>query len=247
MQQEWPAGGPADGVNEAERILQLIEGRRSVRGYLDRPVPRMIIERLLAVASRAPSGNNMQPWRIHVVTGDTKERLIAAIAAARGGGEPDPPLEYRYAPADLPVPYRERRREVGWALYQLLGIEKGDLTGARAWQDRNLTFFGAPVGMILTLDRRLGVGAFMDCGLFLQGLAIGARAVGLETCFQVVFAAQHDAIRQVLALPDHEMVVCGIALGYENLEEVANRLRTTRSPVSEFAVFHDGAGSPPER
>jgi nitroreductase len=222
----------------ASPVLAAIGGRRSIRAFLDRPVSPGLVEEILAAAARAPSGNNSQPWRVHVLTGPAKARLSEAILAKRAKGLPEPAFEYPYYPATWPEPYLSRRREVGWDLYHLLGIEKGDRAAAHRWHDQNFTFFGAPVGMILTTDRRLGLGALIDLGMFLEAVAIAARAFGLETCAQAAFGAYHDTIRDTLDLPSEAMVICGLALGFEDQDAVPNRLRTSRVPVESFASFH---------
>lgn len=219
-------------------VTVLISGRRSVRAFLDRPVRRRVIEDLLAVASRAPSGNNSQPWRIHVLTGSAKTRLSDAILTERASGAPEPVAEYEYYPRVWPEPYLGRRREIGWNLYHLLGIEKEDRPSARRWHDQNFVFFGAPVGLIFTQDRRLGLGSFIDLGMFLEAFAIAARTSELETCAQAAFAAYHATIRRQLGLAPEEMVICGLALGFEDKAAVPNRLRTTRVPVADFTTFH---------
>jgi nitroreductase len=223
----------------ANATLSLIEGRRSVRGFEDRPVGDEILRTVLRAAARAPSANNTQPWTAHVVRGATKQRLTDAIMAERASGAPEPPMEYQYYPAAWPEPYAGRRREVGWSLYGMLGIKKGDRIASRAWHDKNFDFFGAPVGVILTTDRRLGLGALIDIGLFMEGVAIAARSVGLETCLQAAFASYHQTVRSVLSLAPEEMVVCGMAIGLEDRSVLANSLRTKRVAVSDFTTFHD--------
>jgi nitroreductase len=230
----------ADANQNQEMVLATISGRRSVRAFLDRPVSHRKVEEILAIASHAPSGSNNQPWRVHVLSGPAKARLSAAILAERASGAPEPALEYRYYPDHWPEPYLGRRREVGWALYGLLNIKKGDRTGARAWQDRNFTFFGAPVGMILTMDRRLGLGAVIDVGMFLEALVVAARGFGLATCVQAAFGAYHAVARRELALAPEEMVICGLSLGFEDKDALPNRLRTTRVGVEDFTTFHVG-------
>lgn len=219
--------------------LKTIAGRRSVRGFLDRGVPLDVIAALIEAAARAPSGNNSQPWKVHVLTGASKARLTDAIMATRAGDAAEPAMEYHYYPESWPEPYLGRRRQVGWALYDLLGIRKGDRAGSRAWHDRNFDFFGAPVGLIVTTDRRLGLGALIDIGMFLEGLAIGARSLELETCPQAAFAAYHEVVRSVLALPAEYMVICGMALGFEDRDAVQNGLRTPRAALADFTTFHD--------
>jgi nitroreductase len=228
----------ADAIQGRQVVLATISSRRSIRAFLDRPVSRTKVEEILAIASRAPSGNNSQPWRVHVLSGAAKARLSAAILAERGSGAPEPAPEYHYYPEVWPEPFLSRRREVGWALYGLLSIERGDRIGARAWHDRNLTFYGAPVGMILTTDRRLGLGALIDVGMFMEALIVAARAFGLETCAQAAFGAYHAVARRELALAPEEMVICGLSLGFEDRDASPNRLRTTRVAVEDFTTFH---------
>ena len=163
----------------------------------------------------------------------------AAIAAERATGAEEPPPEYRYYPDAWPEPYLTRRRALGWRLYGLLGIAKGDRAAARAWQDRNFNFFGAPVGLIFTLDRRLAIASFIDLAMFMQSISIAARAFGLDTCPQAAFAHYHAIIRDELRLPENEMVICGMALGYEDPDAPANSLRADREPIDAFAVFRE--------
>lgn len=225
----------------ASVVLEALESRRSVRGFLGNEVAREVVARILEAAARAPSGNNTQPWRVHVLTGAARERLSGAILAARaaGGAEPAPAPEYPYYPREWPEPYLGRRRAVGWQLYGLLGIGKGDRVAARAWHDRNFTFFGAPVGMIVTTDRRLGLGAFIDVGMLLQGIAVAARGFGLDTCAQAAFASYHAIVRSELGLAAEELVVCGLALGEADPAAPANRLHTEREGLAGWVEFRD--------
>ncbi len=213
-----------------------IASRRSVRAFLPDPVDDCAIREILDVASRAPSGTNMQPWRVYVTTGEAKERLSRAILdsglraeKARG--------EYKYYPDKFFEPYYARRRAVGYALYGHLGIGKRDVDQMRAQHDRNFVFFDAPVGMIFTIDRRLNQGSWIDYGMFLQNIMVAARARGLHTCPQAAFAPYHEQIRPVLDIPDEEIVICGMALGYEDTTKPENRLRTDRVAVDEWAKF----------
>ncbi len=220
-------------------VLSAIISRRSVRGFRDTPVPRSTIETILTASARAPSATNTQPWKVHVLTGASKARLTAAIMADRAPGGAEPSPEYPYYPESCPEPYLARRRAVGWALYGLLGIAKGDRAGARAWHDRNFNFFGAPVGMIFTLDRRMALGAYLDMGMFMQNIMTAARGLGLDTCPQAAFAGYHAVIRRLLDLPPDDVVICGMALGWADPDAVANQLQTEREPFKTFAVFAD--------
>ncbi len=227
---EAPAGRPAATAEEA------ILSRRSVRAFRDTEVPRALVERILAVAARAPSGSNLQPWKVYVVTGAAKAALTAEILEAYFAGDGHSE-EYDYYPDPWREPYLSRRRKVGYDLYGILGIARGDREAMRRQLARNYEFFGAPVGLIFTIDRDLPVGAWLDYGGFLQSIMIAARGFGLDTCPQQAFAKYHRILTRRLGIPDDEMVVCGMALGYADTEAPVNRLETERVPVAEFATF----------
>jgi nitroreductase len=222
-----------------EIVDAAIASRRSVRAFLPTPVPRAEIEAILAVASRAPSGTNIQPWQVTVLTGAAREQLSAAILAVYN----DPvelakhTEEYDYYPRQWVEPYLGRRRKIGWDLYGLLGIGKNDRVRMHEQHGRNFRFFDAPVGMIFTIDRVLAQGSWLDYGMFLENIMIAARARGLDTCPQAAFTRFHRVIRDVLALPANEMVVCGMSLGHADPGRAENRLATERSPVAAFARF----------
>lgn len=220
---------------DVERALRT---RRSVRGFLPRDVPLALIEAILALAARAPSGTNIQPWRVHVMTGGARQALVERILRAEELEPAEHAPEYDYYPMVWREPYLGRRRKVGYDLYGLLGIAKGDKDGMARQHARNYAFFGAPVGLIFTIERDMQVGSWLDYGTFLQSIMIAARGAGLDTCPQQAFAKYHRVIADVLALPPGEMVVCGMALGYADPDAPANRLRTERVPVREFATFH---------
>jgi nitroreductase len=220
-------------------VDQAITSRRSIRAYLPTPVPRQTIEDILAVASRAPSGTNTQPWKVYVLTGAARQRLSARICAAHD----DPAQrsqhaeEYAYYPTEWRAPYVDRRRKVGWDLYSLLGIGKTDKARMHAQHARNYTFFDAPVGLIFTIDRVMQQGSWLDYGMFLQNIMVAARARGLDTCPQAAFTQFHRLIAQELGLPPEEMVVCGMALGHADPAAIENTLVTEREPVAGFARF----------
>lgn len=227
-------------MTPVQAVEQALLSRRSVRGFLPTPVPRATIERLLELAARAPSNTNTQPWRVHVLTGAARDALCAELGAAHASGQAPPAPEYPYAPTDMREPYLARRRKIGWDMYGLLGIAKGDRPATHRQHGRNYDFFGAPVGMILTLPTGMGTGAWIDLGLFMGGLMAAARGRGLDTCAQAAFTAWHPIIRRHLALPEDEVVACGLALGHADPDEPANRLVTEREKVAGFAQFHDG-------
>ncbi len=216
-----------------------ITTRRSIRAFLPTPVTRQEIEAILAVAARAPSGTNTQPWRVHVLTGQAKAALSAEIRAAFD----DPAQraqhteEYAYYPTQWQSPYIDRRRKVGWDLYSLLGIGKADKERMHLQHAKNYDFFGAPVGLMFTVDRVMQQGSWLDYGMFLQSLMVAARARGLDTCPQAAFTQFHRIIARHLALAPQEMVVCGMALGHADPTAIENTLHTEREPVSGFARF----------
>jgi nitroreductase len=213
-----------------------ITGRRSVRAFLPDAVDRSVVEHILTVAARAPSGTNMQPWRVYAVAGAAREALSAALVAAHAEPEGHT-AEYGYYPDPFVEPYLGRRRKVGWDLYGRLGIARGEGARMHAQHARNFTFFGAPVGFVFTLDRQLEIGSWLDYGMFLQNVMIAARGHGLDTCVQAAFAPFHKVIRAHLPLGENELVVCGMSLGIADPSAPENGLVTERVPVDEFATF----------
>jgi nitroreductase len=218
-----------------------IATRQSMRGFLPTPVPRAVIEEILAVASRAPSGTNTQPWKVTVLTGAAKEKLSQAILAVYNDPEQrrQHTEEYAYYPRNWVDPYLARRRKIGWDLYGLLGIGREDKARMHEQHGRNYRFFDAPVGMIFTMDRILEQGSWLDFGMFIENIMIAARGRGLDTCPQAAFTSFHRVISEVLALPPEEMVVCGMSLGHADMGRVENSLVTEREPVSAFARFRE--------
>ncbi|MGF6276003.1 nitroreductase [Massilia sp. UYP11] len=218
-----------------------ITSRRSIRAFLDKPVAREDIVRILDVAARAPSGTNTQPWKVHVLTGEARARLSRAILAAYA--DPEQAVqhqeEYPYYPREWVSPYIDRRRKVGWDLYGLLGLKRDDKAGMAAQHGRNFTFFDAPVGMIFTIDRIMEQGSWLDYGMFLQNIMVAARARGLDTCPQAAFTQYHRIIAAELGLAPSEMVVCGMALGWADPARIENTLQTEREPSQGFARFLD--------
>ena len=212
--------------------------RRSVRAFLPTPVDRGTVEELLALAARSPSGSNIQPWKVRVVAGEARSRLSNAILSAldREGYE-SYRREWNYYPVNWREPYLARRRKIGWDLYGLLGVKKGDFEGTEKQRRRNYEFFGAPVGMIFTLDEDLEIGSWLDLGIFIGALAIAARGRGLDTCPQAAFADFHAVIRASLGIPEKEIIICGMALGHADPGAAENRLVTDRAPTSQFATF----------
>lgn len=226
---------------EVELVDQAITSRRSVRAFLPTPVAREDIEAILDVARRAPSGSNTQPWKVYVLTGESKARLSESVLAAYDHPEVDTlhREEYPYYPRTWIDPYQSRRRKVGWDLYGLLGIERADKARMHAQHARNFRFFDAPVGIIFTIDRVMEQGSWLDYGMFLEAVMVGARARGIDTCPQAAFTQFHRIIGEHLGLTGDEMVVCGMSMGYANPAAIENTLLTERAPVSDFTRFFD--------
>ncbi|MDM0110372.1 nitroreductase [Variovorax sp. J22R24] len=216
---------------------EALHARRSVRGFLPTPVERATIEAVLQDAARSPSASNTQPWRVYVCAGGPRDRLCDELASLHRAGGAGHREEYVYYPPVWREPYLSRRREVGKALYGLLGIPKGDEAAMARQYARNYEFFGAPVGLFFTIERDHGQAAWLDLGMFLHALMVAAVAHGLATCAQQAFARYHRVIRAHLDIPDQEIVVCGMSLGHPDPDEPANRLTTRREPVGAFARF----------
>lgn len=225
---------------ERERIVdEAITSRRSIRAFLPEPVPRETIEAILAVASRSPSGTNTQPWQTYVLTGAPLGALSRRIVAAY-----DDPVEraahteeYAYYPTEWRTPFLERRRKVGWDLYSLLGIAKTDKARMHAQHRRNYQFFGAPVGLLFTIDRVMRQGSWLDFGMFLENIMVAARGRGLDTCPQAAFTQFHRLIVAEIGAPANEQFVCGMSLGHADPAAIENTLVTEREPVASFAHF----------
>jgi len=222
----------------AAAVDDAISTRQSVRAFLPTPVERATVEKLLKLAARSASGSNIQPWRVRVVAGEIKQRLTRAIfeAVARDGFEPYQ-REWNYYPVNWREPFLSRRRKIGWDMYGLLGVAKGDFEGTHRTRMRNYEYFGAPVGMIFTLDEDLEIGSWLDLGIYLGTLMIAARGLGLHTCPQAAFADFHKIIRPILNIGEKEVIVCGMALGHIDPDAPVNKLVTERAPLCDYASF----------
>lgn len=224
-------------MNAAAAVDDAINTRRSIRRFLPTPVPAETVEAILNVAARAPSGTNMQPWRGYALAGAAKDSLVQTVQKVFDAAEPGHTQEVQYYPNEFFDPYLSRRRAVGWDLYGLLGIAKGEAAKMKAQHRRNFQFFDAPVGLIFTIDRRLATGSWLDYGMFLANVMTAAKGRGLDTCAQAAWSHYHRAIRPVLGLAKEETVVCGMALGYADPDAAENTLRTARAPAGDFMRF----------
>lgn len=225
---------------EQQAVDHAITSRMSARAFTPQPVEREMILDILRVASRAPSGTNTQPWRVYVLQGAPRDRLVEKVCAAHDAQRADPSLasqyreEYDYYPTQWVSPYIDRRRENGWSLYGLLGITKGDKDKMHAQHQRNYRFFDAPVGLMFTLDRVMGRGSLVDYGMFLQSIMVAARARGLHTCPQAAWNHYSRIILPHIGASENEMLVCGMALGWADASDIVNTFITPREPVESF-------------
>ena len=228
-------------VADPASVDAAIESRFSCRAFLrDQPVARAVIEEILSVASRAPSGTNTQPWKAYVLQGASRDSLAAQVCAAHDALYADPSLaenyreEYEYYPTKWVSPYIDRRRENGWSLYGLLGIAKGEKDKMHAQHQRNFRFFDAPAGFMFTIDRILGRGSLMDYGMFLENIMVAARARGLHTCPQAAWNGFAKIVLPHIGAGPDEMLVCGMSMGYADESALVNSFHTPREPASSF-------------
>lgn len=226
------SSGPATTVSSA------IASRRSVRGFLDRPVDMPLLRDLIERAARAPSGGNLQPWQLYVVAGESlaafKTKMAARIQEMPKGEQP---LEYDIYPKNLTEPYTEYRFQVGEALYASIGIPREDKLKRLMWFARNFQFFGAPVGLFCYVDRQMGLPQWSDLGMYLQSLMLLLREAGLDSCPQECWAMYHQSVRTFVGAPDNLMLFTGMAIGWKDPNDPANTLIPERTPLDRFATF----------
>ncbi len=219
-------------------IITAMKERKSTRAFLELRVEEEKIHRILEAARWAPSGVNMQPWHVAVVSGSSKQRISEALIKARESGDQETP-DYEYYPGQWFEPYKNRRKATGLALYGALNIRRENKhTRLEAWNN-NYRFFGAPVGLLVFLDRRLGQGSWIDIGMFLQNIMLAAESEGLATCPQASLAEYPETVRRLLGIEEHLALVCGISLGYPDPTAPVNSYRTPREPVDTFTTWYD--------
>ncbi len=226
-------------MSSAETLRALLTSRRSCRGYLVDEVPRDTIEQILESAQHTASWCNTQPWQVHVVSGEARDALSKAAVenVIATFGQP--------APSDFPFPtsytgvYDERRKEVGWQLYEAVGVQRGDRDGSAMQMLRNFEFFGAPHVAIITTDADLGVYGAIDCGLYVNSFMLAAEAAGVGTCAQAAIAQVTPAVREFLGLGDDRSVVCGISFGFPDPDHPSARFTSTRAPITDAVTFVD--------
>ena len=222
-------------MDDISALDRLLARRHSCRAFRPDPVPRALLERALGAAGRSASWCNAQPWQVHIASGEPLERLRAALIARASAGasaapEIDWPREYRGV-------YRDRRRECGWALYEAVGVPKGDRAASAAQGLENFRLFGAPHLAVVTSPQDLGTHGVMDCGAWVSNFMLAATALGLGTIAQAAVASWPDILRSHLPLPTDRNVVCGISIGFADPTHPANGFRTTRAPLSEVVTW----------
>ena len=221
-------------------IQQAMDSRMSARAFTQQAVTQEVITDILHMASRAPSGTNTQPWKVYVLQGESRNSLVTKVCAAHDEirAHPEKAADYReaydYYPEKWVSPYIDRRRENGWSLYGLLGIGKADKDKMHAQHQRNYKFFDAPVGLMFTLDKVMGRGSLVDYGMFLQSVMLAARAHGLHTCPQAAWNGFATIILPHIGAGPDEMLVCGMALGFADDQDIVNTFRTPRETVASF-------------
>lgn len=213
-------------VNEA------VQRRKSIRAFLDRPVDDGTIAELLRGAARAPSGGNVQPWRVYVIGSATMAAFLAHMEAA---GRERP--AYEVYPPSLWEPYRTNRYQLGEAMYATMGIGRDDKPARLARLAENFRFFGAPAAVFCFVDRGMGPPQWSDLGMFLQTFMLLATEAGLDTCAQEAWAARPGAVAEFVGAPEAEMLFCGIALGYGDPDAPVNSLVSDRMPLEDWARF----------
>jgi nitroreductase len=228
---------------KALTAAEAITSRMSVRAFKKDVVPKETILKLLNISARAPSGTNTQPWHAYVVEGSALESLCKKVCAAYDSIAANPELvkeyqpAYDYYPSKWFSPYIDRRRENGWGLYGLLGITKGDKERMHAQHRKNFEAFGAPVCIFFTIDKELGRGSMLDYGMFLQNMMVAARGEGLDTCPQAAWNDYAKIILPSVGAKENEMLVCGMAIGYANQDDIVNTFITPRVSAEDFTTW----------
>ena len=215
------------------RVTDAVNQRRSIRAFLDKPVESQILEELLIKAARAPSGGNVQPWRVYVVNGPA----MARFRDFRDSRKAPEAAAYEIYPQGLTEPYRSSRFKVGEDMYSLLGIPRED-RGARIRRlMENYNFFGAPAAIFCFVDKQMGPPQWSDLGMFLQTFMLLATEAGLDTCAQEAWAARPDTVAEFVGAPPEQMLFCGVAIGFQDPAAPVNSLVSEREPLNGFATF----------
>lgn len=225
-------------MTKIEKFCDVVKSRKSIRAYLDKDVDRKMVEDILRLSSRAPSGANIQAWQVIVLHNGALKKLGQKLFDMSVAGITEE-CEYQFYPRSWREPYLARRRKVGWDLYRSLGIARSERSKIENQQAKNFMFFGAPVGLIFTMDRDMELGSWLDLGCFIQTIALVARSFGLDSCIQAAFSEYHKTISDELQIPPERQVICGLALGYRDENAPENNFPTERVPLEDFVRFVD--------
>jgi len=220
-------------------VSDAIRSRKTIRAFTGERVPRAVIERILETAARAPSGGNLQPWKVYVLLGAARDELVRRVAEARAHNPMGEAPEYHIYPPHLTEPYKTRRFRIGEAMYATMNIPREDKRARLEFFGGNWEFFGAPQGMIFTIERQMQQGQWADLGMFIGNVMLLAREAGLDTCPQEAWAVWHRVIREYLNVPQNEMIFCGMAIGRADPSAPVNALVSERAPLEEWAVVRE--------
>ncbi|MEM6414428.1 MAG: nitroreductase [Pseudomonadota bacterium] len=220
-------------------VLEAVKGRISTRDFISKPVALDDVKALIKDATWSPSGGNLQPWRIYVVSGAARDRLVDTVKQAISDNPLADESELKIYPKGLWEPFRDRRFRVGEAMYEKLGIPREDKMARLQWLVSNYSFFGAPVGLFFALDKRFDKGQWAHLGMLMQTIALLAHERGFATCMQEAWAGRAKTVSTFLSIPETEQLYCGMALGYANPEAPVNTLRSERAPIEEVTTFFE--------
>jgi len=223
------------------KVSEALATRKTVRAFRGDPVPLETVREILTLAARAPSGGNLQPWKAYVLIGEARDELVRRVAEKRKETPMGEAPEYHIYPPNLTEPYKTRRFRVGEAMYATMGIPREDKMARLQFFAGNWSFFGAPVGMIFTIERQMQQGQWSDLGMFLQSIMLLAREHGLHTCPQEAWAVWHSVIREYLSVPADQMIFCGMALGHADESAPVNGLVTERAGLGEYVTVRETA------
>jgi nitroreductase len=218
-------------------VSEALQSRISCRAFLDKPVPQETIREILEKAKRSPSGGNLQPWHVYVLSGDKLQTFVSSVAEKVAQNPKGEGTEYDIYPKNITEPYKARRSKCGEDMYATIDIKREDKVGRMMQFARNFELFGAPSALFFSIDRQMGLGQWADLGMFLQSIMLVAREYGLHTCAQEAWAIWHKTISEFVDMPDEQMVFCGMALGYMDTDAPINSLVTERADLNEMVTF----------
>lgn len=219
-------------------VREAVISRRSVRGFLPKAVDAAIVRDVVETAARAASGGNLQPWHVDVVGGERLDALKALMRERMMAAPKGEPVEYDIYPKELPEPHKGYRYAVGEGLYGALGIPREDKMARMMWFARNFQFFGAPLALFCSVDKRMGPPQWSDLGMYMASVMLLLRGAGLDSCAQECWAIYPETMRGFIGIPPERMLFCGMAIGYSDESDPANALRTERAPLADWASFH---------